>query len=66
MHLLKTTLVTGGAATLLFLVWVSVLVQSIPGNMKTFGMGLVCTPLLSAWFWIAVFVVGALYFRFTR
>jgi hypothetical protein len=62
----KTFGVTFGAAALLFLVWVSALVHSIPGNMKTFGLGLLITPIVSVWFWIAVITVGAIYFRLSR
>ena len=68
MHLIKTTFVTFGAATLLFLAWVTVLVVSIkPENhSRAFGNGLLITPVVSVWFWIAVVAVGALYFRLSR
>ena len=68
MHLFKTTLVTLTAATLLFLVWISVLVHSIkPENhSRAFGNGLLITPIVSIWFWVAVIVVGGLYYRFSR
>jgi hypothetical protein len=68
MHLVKTTFVTFGTATLLFLVWVGVLVERIqsPTNSKTFGLGLVYAPLVSVWFWVAVLAVGVVYYRWSR
>jgi hypothetical protein len=64
----KTFGVTFSAAALLFLVWVSVLVHQIKTttNSKTFGLGLLITPIVSVWFWIAVIAVGAIYFRLSR
>jgi hypothetical protein len=68
MHIIKTTLVTLTAATLLFIVWVSILVHRLPeyNHSKTFGMGLVYTPLVQVWFWAAVLAVGGLYYRFSK
>lgn len=68
MRLLKTVLIMGGTAVLLFVAYVvfTVVTTETTTNSKTFGLGLFLVPLLSVWLWAAVLAVCGLYYRLSR
>ena len=61
---LKTFGVTFGAAVVLFVIWVATIV--FKSKSSTFGLGVFLFPVLSVWFWLAVFTTGGYYHRLAR
>jgi hypothetical protein len=61
---LKTFGVTLGAAVVLFVIWVATIVFA--SKTITFGLGIFLIPVLSVWFWLAVFTAGGFYYRLAR